>query len=480
MFNKSKKQNQSVKNLHNTYSLQSYKNDSHRRSSGEFLRDSFLKTDKTLYSKFSKHVKSKTNNSIKSSSMVGQFMDNAKNRHGVKHFSFIRFVSDRSQHQEARKLVLNKTAKEESLNYFTGKFSYKFNNPFNGGLKQFGQGHLNTTKKSCSALTGHGDTSKTSKFQTFLKTKTLLKTNSIQSFGCHLKRISGLESYGKGLLASSGEDGLVKTWNIFLKPRGMNLEGLQVLRGHCRPVSALCSGDGLLISGDTKGQLNMFKKKRDGFNLTRRLEHGRESVVSLDYDDNLNMLLSTGRNTLKLFDFCDIDKVENFVFNFENCSFQKAEFFGRGKMIVHSTSKEEQGDSVFKFDMETQKETVLFRNDSGVDLIHSNFDNNLLIATTKKTINLIDTRTKNVSNVFEAHKRTITALDFDLERKCLVSGAMDGSVKIWDIRGVNCTKKIKITQKERLNHPESIKLVRGMGKAAIGFTDGIVKFLNVN
>ena len=460
--------------------MQSYKQDSQRRSSGNFLRDSFFQTEKTLYSKFRKHVKAKTDNSIKSSSMMGQFMNNAKAQHGMKHFSFIRFVSDRSQHQDVRRLALNKTAKEESLNYFTGKFSYKFNNPFCGGFRPIGQEHLNTTKKTCSALTGHGDTSKTSRFQTFLKTKSLLKANSIQSFGCHLRRVSGLESYGKGLLASSGEDGLIKTWNLFKKPRGINLEGLQVLRGHCRPVTALCSGNGILVSGDTIGQLSVFKKEKEGFNFIRRLQHSEETVVSLDYDDSLDMLLSTGKNIVKLFDCSDTGEVENFVFNFGDSSFQKSEFFGRGKIIVHSINQEEQRDKVFRFDMETQRETVLFEKEGGIGLIQSNFENNLLIATTKKSINLIDIRTKNVSKAFEAHKKTISALDFDFERKCLMSGAKDGSVKIWDIRGPGCIKKVKMSQKEKHNYPECIKPVRGMGKVAVGFTDGIVKFLNVN
>lgn len=446
----------------------------------------FSQFKKTVNLKYKKHERSKTDFAIKSSSMVNLFIKNVKSRFLNKPFSFIKFVNDTSSTEQKEKQEYNKKVKDQSLNYFTGKFTYKFNNPFNN-LKWNEFENLNRTKKTSSILTGH-EISRNSRFANFQKNRSLIKLNTIQSFDCHIDSINKISRIEEGVLSTASQDGVVKVWNVENKKRYVSLKLNHSLRYHSSPVLSQCYGNSLLFNGDIKGNITIFGYEDGQVDFKKLLQIDKQPILSMSFNNHFNIFASLTPESIKLWDVSGLEEPENFVFGFDNQILKDFSWFGLKEAVIQSFETDNRMEDLFIYNFEKQVKMNSFKasktsRDSSFEIsCFSVEEQKNLIATVDefKTLRLIDSRTKKSTNIPKIHKKAVNSVLINNNKQQIISCAEDCSIKIWDLRTLKNIKKMKTDQKTKHNHPITMSYLKGIDKISIGYKDGALKFLDTN
>ena len=80
-----------------------------------------------------------------------------------------------------------------------------------------------------------------------------------------------------------------------------------------------------------------------------------------------------------------------------------------------------------------------------------------ITSSTDHKIRLWDTQNKCRTKVLHGHTDIITTLHFDKENVIVVSGSLDGTIRIWNIKTFVCEKIIKL-KKRKIRHIDIIDL----------------------
>ncbi len=226
--------------------------------------------------------------------------------------------------------------------------------------------------------------------------------------------------YDSKLIASAGQDGTIKIWDIHKK---ILLHTLEEQRGEIKSISISRDGRYMASSGSNVTLWDI--KSKTLLHMFQELEEGIEKV---EFDSTGNILISAGGNKIYLHNreegrlICTLeghhDKIKTFALSPDDKFLYSA---GRDLWVN-------------LWDLETKTLIYSFNeNSEPVKAVSISPDSMLMAVMNGNKINIWDLKKREIKHVFEGHTDKIESLSFSPDGKFLASGSRDRAIKIWDI-----------------------------------------------
>jgi len=127
------------------------------------------------------------------------------------------------------------------------------------------------------------------------------------------------------------------------------------------------------------------------------------------------------------------------VFKDNTLPVNSMDFFHTGELLVTASDDE----SIHLYDCVTGKQTkVLFSKKYGIDLVRFTRDKNSILSASKNdwdhTIRYMSVRSNTYIRYFKGHRDRVVSLALSPDSDLFLSGAMDDSVRLWDLRSNAC------------------------------------------
>ena len=312
----------------------------------------------------------------------------------------------------------------------------------------------------------------------------------------HLDAVRGVHFISEDVLASVGEDRLIKLWDC--KSFSNENEGFEpyiTLRGHTGAILTVDSGQGIVFTGDSEGFIRSWSVPKvqdvdaDGpytnYCLNKWKAHS-DSIWSVRYNPEENSILSAssdssvkhwripldyhnGSPLCRSFIYPGLNNTPT-VCDWVSSNMKYATVGYNSFIVVYNI--ETSGFSKIPFVNETHLQT------HQVNCICSSQSTNLTVTGHEdKRIRFFDLSSNQCIKDMVGHTDSVTDICVDESGLYMLSTGHDGSLRSWDIRNFHCLHEITLNRKKYDESIFSISLHPSQDLIAIGGSDSIIKLL---
>jgi len=309
------------------------------------------------------------------------------------------------------------------------------------------------------------------------------KIGLVKTVNAHLDSVRKIDFLDDSTLFSAGDDGLVKEWKLTKKEEKINLKPNFTFRYHEGPILSTATTQNLYFSGDSKGKLSILEKIDNSWNFNRIFNTGNEPIWSLDYSQRDDVIVSTTPNKIKFWNVDQLSekKPQTFVLSTKNF-YTEAKWYDFNKCVIHACNSAYKDSSFIFYDVQKQTEYFKIEHPNTFSNSFKLLKNDHLIvsANNNHTISIYDIRENKPVKTFVAHSNSITALDIQEDSKILITGDLDGSMRLWDFQSFRCIQELSVHRKKYSESIVDIKFNHELQIVATAGADSTIRLFSLN
>ena len=311
----------------------------------------------------------------------------------------------------------------------------------------------------------------------------LSKISLVKTINAHLDSVRRIEFLDSSILFSASEDGLIKEWKIRKIDEKYNIEHLNTYRHHYSPILSTAIGRNQYFSGDTKGKLIVLEQSHDSWNFNRVFNTGNEPIWALDYCYRDNMVVSTTPNKVKFWNVDQLSekKAQSCISSTQNF-YISTKWYDYNQCIIQTCDSVYQNSTFKLYDVhkETEFSKINQNNTFSNDFKLLKNEHLLITANDNHTVSIYDTRTPKLIKNFIAHSNSITALDIKEDSQTLITGDMDGSLRLWDLQSFRCIQELTVHRKKYNDSILDIKIQPESPLVVTAGADSTLRLFSLN
>lgn len=307
------------------------------------------------------------------------------------------------------------------------------------------------------------------------------KSKLLCTINAHLDSVNKIECVNNSTLATYSSDGCVKLWNIRGSEQLPLIHEGGTFRHHTAEILSSAASDKFIFSGDNRGLINVLKKSTENWDLYRTFKTGPEPVWSISFNSTNNLLASSTPGKLKLWNVNQISsKQDNVLINTNSSLLGTCHWHADSDLIVHSYEDKKSHNEFRLFDVikNVQKEKI-----SQLTIFSNQFclseDSMILSANNDHTVTMHDIKSRCLIDKFVAHSDRVTSIYYEDNKKLVITGSSDGSLRLWDIRNLKCLQEFSVHRKKYDESIFDIKSFRISNLIVSAGADATVRFFQL-
>lgn len=309
------------------------------------------------------------------------------------------------------------------------------------------------------------------------------KISLIKTVNAHLDGIHQLGFANSSTLFSAGEDSVVKEWRLEREGDKSYLEPISTFRYHRAPILSTAVSEYQHISGDSTGKMMLLEQSKDSWQYSRLFNTGNEPIWSLDLCQKNGLIVSTTPNKVKFWATDQLsDKKPQCALSSTKTFYTEAQWIDGGQCVIQTCDSAYKNSAFLIYDVQKESESLKIKQELTVanrfKLLRR--DHMLVTANDNHTISLYDTRDYKPIKTFVAHSNPITALDISENSHMLITGDLEGSMRLWDLQTFRCIQELSVHRKKYDESILDIKIDPESRIVATAGADSTIRLFSLN